>query len=712
MATLERIRSKSVFLIVIIGVALLAFIVGDALTNSRNLFGDHTTVAKIGDEKIDYHDYLNKREELSRRLEAARLQNPAQYANFDTQLLSQMAIDELTGTTLLDNAVSDAGIRTSPSQLRFYVMENPVNQEDLRTIITQLNQTGISVATPAQAYEVIFNPERNGMTKAQVEPFQRAWVAMEQKTAQMVGRNTYQRLLYGTIKANDLDKKALYDDYVSTRQMRMAYHPYGQLDEKEYPVSDAEIKAAYDAAKNEFRVDEPTKDISFIAVSIAPSAQDRQDAQRIADATMAALNDSTGAVPQSLRKEGVMTERKHMRLSDLPNGAVRTYLASARRDSAKMVTNNLRGFTAIRMTDRSMEVDSIQLNIIQVAGATLPGRVMARLNAGLSADSLASVFGQDSVMVQTEQWLPLYAKEGPTNALQAAQLDSLRAAQGRYVSLMSTPQGAVLAKIVRQSSPVEIVEYDEVTYALNPSTKTVNEERAKLEKFLLDNNTPAKMAENAAKAGYTLQNYQLTASSPAVPRVAGYNQYYPESRQVVRWVMMDGKPGQVSQVYESKDASAPTLYVAAVNSEFEDFIPVSDKQVRDALTLRVRRDKAGDALVKKYQGAGNTIEAVATAMNVEPREIPTFRFGRGSGVNDPKAMGRMAGSKADGRLTVIKGDNGVYAYQINGASTEAFPFNDAQYEQQYFQMVSPQLDVMLRGAKKLKNNAYKFEAGE
>ena len=52
MATLEKIRSKSVFLIVVIGVALLAFIIGDAITNSQNLLGDHTTVAKIGKEKI------------------------------------------------------------------------------------------------------------------------------------------------------------------------------------------------------------------------------------------------------------------------------------------------------------------------------------------------------------------------------------------------------------------------------------------------------------------------------------------------------------------------------------------------------------------------------------------------------------------------------------------------------------------------------------
>ncbi len=114
MATLEKIRSKGALLVIIIGVALLAFIVGDALTNSRNLFGDHTTVAKVGKEKIDYHEYQRKREELNHRLETARAQNPAQYANFDTQLLGQMAIDELIGTALLDRAVKRTGIRTAP----------------------------------------------------------------------------------------------------------------------------------------------------------------------------------------------------------------------------------------------------------------------------------------------------------------------------------------------------------------------------------------------------------------------------------------------------------------------------------------------------------------------------------------------------------------------------------------------------------------------
>lgn len=104
MATLEKIRSKSVFLIIVIGVALLAFIVGDALTNSRNIFGDQTTVAKVGSTKIDYTEYQQKREELNQQLEEMRRQNPAQADQFDTQLLPQLALDQLIQEKLIDEA--------------------------------------------------------------------------------------------------------------------------------------------------------------------------------------------------------------------------------------------------------------------------------------------------------------------------------------------------------------------------------------------------------------------------------------------------------------------------------------------------------------------------------------------------------------------------------------------------------------------------------
>ena len=712
MATLEKIRSKSVFLLVVIFVALLAFILGDAITNGRNLFGNHTTVAKVGGDKIDYLDYQRKREELSRQLEEARRQNPAQYANFVVQIMPQIALNQLITEKLLSEAVKNMGITTSPEMLRRYMLENPQPSAEQMAIVRQLQALNVNVTSMAQAHDVIFNPKRNNLTQAQVEPLQRAWLALENEASARLAEQTYAMLLSGAMQPNELDKKALYNDFIELSQVQLAFRPYGQLDEKEYPVSDAELKAAYDADKSRYKVEEPTKEISFLSVNIAPSEADRAAASKLAAATASALRDSAGTLTRDLRKEGIAVEKRTLRGSDLPGGALRTFVTSAPRDSVSVVSDNMRGFTVVKMGRKYTEVDSVQLNLVQVAGATLPDKVLARLNSGLAVDSLASVFKTDSVMAQTEQWITLYDNKGKTEQLPQSQIDSLKNAGGRYIKLMSTPEGALLAQLAKQSPAKEIYEYQVVEYALHPSAKTINDATEKLEKFLASNNTAAKFRENAGKEGYNLQTFALTQSSDAVPRMAGYNMYYPDSRQVVRWVMIDGKPGEVSKIYESKEAASPALYVAAVNSEYSDYVPLSNADVKRALTEQVRRSKAGDAEIKKYQGKASDIATLASAMGVEPRDLPQFRFSARSGVNDQKVMGQIAGSKSGKKVILEKGDDGIYGYVVNGNTKEDFKYDDATYQRQYQQLFQPNMEQMLRGSKKVENNAYKFEAGE
>lgn len=297
MATLEKIRSKSVFLIVVIGLALLAFIVGDALTNSRNIFGDQTTVAKVGSTKIDYTEYQRKREELNNQYEEARRRNPQQFANFDTQQLGEMALEQLIQQTVIDNAAKKAGVKSSANLLRYYMLENLGNPK-VQELMQSLQQSGLAAQTPAQAYDIIFNPKRNGLTEAQVEPMQRAWLAAEKETDQQIAEQIYQRLLAGTVKANDLDMKALYDDYVNTKSVDYAFLPFGNLNEKEYPVTDAELKAKYDEIKGRFAVDEETKEIGFISVTVTPSDKDIAAAKALADQTVAFMNKNAGPAEQ------------------------------------------------------------------------------------------------------------------------------------------------------------------------------------------------------------------------------------------------------------------------------------------------------------------------------------------------------------------------------------------------------------------------------
>jgi peptidyl-prolyl cis-trans isomerase D len=709
MATLEKIRSKSVFLIIVIGVALLAFIVGDAITNGSKLFGNQTTVAKVGKQKIDYTEYQRKRQELNNQLEEARRQNPQQYANFDTQILAQMALEQLVGEKLLDDAVDKAGVRSTGNQLRFYMLENPIN-EKINLVIRQLMASGVQVSTPAQAYEIIFNPKRNGLSDADMAPFQRQWLAVEEETKQMIARNTYQRLLYGTVKANELDKKSMYNDYVATADVEIAFKPFGQLDEKKYPVSASEINDRYKQERYRFEVMEPTKEVSFIAVNVVPSAADIKNAKALAQKAVKALRDST--LGKDMRREGVVVERRQLRASDISNAAIKSYVASAPADSVSLISETPRGFTIVKMGSRRAEVDSIQVNIVSVAGAALPAKVLATLNSGIVVDSIKSVYKTDSVTVQPKQWIQLFTAAGPTNAIEKGQLDTLMNAGGRYVELFKSNDGAVYAQVADKKAPVEVYEYEEISYDVKPSVRTVSDERAKLEKFLAANSTAAKFKANAAKAGYNVQEFDFTQSLPAVPRFQGMNQYYPDSRQVVRWVMIDGNKGDVSHIYESKDANAPALYAVAVDSEYEDFIPADNKKVKDLLTGEVRASKAGDAMVKQYQAKASSVASAAAAMGVQSSSSPAFRFGRNYSVSDPAVTGRISGTNPGAKVYVVKGADGVYAYRVKSRKNENFPYNADSYEQQYYQLVNPDMQGMLRGDRKIVNNVYKFEAGD
>jgi hypothetical protein len=66
MATLEKIRSKGVFLLIVVGLAMFAFIIGDFLNSSKTFFGEQKQkVGVIDGETVKYADFMNAVEQLS-----------------------------------------------------------------------------------------------------------------------------------------------------------------------------------------------------------------------------------------------------------------------------------------------------------------------------------------------------------------------------------------------------------------------------------------------------------------------------------------------------------------------------------------------------------------------------------------------------------------------------------------------------------------------
>ncbi len=712
MATLEKIRRKSVLLLIVIAVALLAFIVGDALTNSRNIFGNASTVAKVGGIKIDITEYQQKLSELNNQLEMQRRNNPGAVQDIDQQVLAQMAIDQLVQDKLMEQAVNKLGIKVTSDQLRYFMIENPQNQ-NVSALIYQMNQSGIGVRTPQEAYQAIFQPQSIGRAEAEMKPFRDQWIALENETRDMVAQYTYSQLLYRTIQANDLDKQLLAADYAIRVSTNYAYKEYGDLDPKKYPVSEAELKAAYNENKYMYKVDDVTKTIGVICVNVAPSAADINESRTLASGVAASLRKPGGTLSKEQKKTGVNYEKHSLRAADIANASIKDFVAAAPKDSLLFVTNDITGFQIIRMGNREETVDSIQIDLVQAVGQKLPKRVLASLNSGLSIDSVTKVFSADSTAVTKEQWIPLYTAQGKNEGIPQAYLDSLYKSEGAYVMLESSDQGAVIGRLVKKNAPVNVYNYEEYTYRLKPGQNTMADANQKLTNFLAANPNASKFMANAAKAGFNVSTVDVSQSTPALPEYDGMASYLPDSRQVMRWVMIDGEEGDVSRIYESSDPYAPKLYAVAIIDEFDEYLPINHRRVSKELTEKVRNDKAGDQLIAQYGNKGQSVAQISRALGVTPKTTDTHfnPFNRG-GINDNDVVGAIVGTKPGSKARMVKGKNGVYVFEVVSVGKDNVPYDEQMILQQYQGFINPDLVKMLLGKQKVKNNIYKFEAGK
>ncbi|WP_301752696.1 SurA N-terminal domain-containing protein, partial [uncultured Muribaculum sp.] len=198
MATLEKIRSKSTLLLIVVGAALLAFIIGDFFTSGRTLFGTGTTIAKVGKEKIDI-------QEFQRRYEEVNQQYQQQNTKMDPAALQQYVLNQMIQERLINKEIEDLGIEVTDNELSKAMLGPNAHY----AMIQFAQQMGFQ--SPDQLYDVAFNPTKYNVPADQAQQIQALWLRQEQQMAEMLKQQKLQYLLASSIVANDLDAKAFYD---------------------------------------------------------------------------------------------------------------------------------------------------------------------------------------------------------------------------------------------------------------------------------------------------------------------------------------------------------------------------------------------------------------------------------------------------------------------------------------------------------------------
>ncbi|MDE6418797.1 MAG: SurA N-terminal domain-containing protein, partial [Duncaniella sp.] len=281
MATLEKIRSKSVLLLIIVGAALLAFIIGDFFTSGRTLFGTGTTLATAGDQKVNI-------QEFQRRVQAAQQQDQQAGRHTDAAQLQQQVLNSMIAEKLFDAEAKRLGLTVTDDELT----EMMVGKNS--AYVDRMIQQQLGLPDAATAHDMAYNPTKYNLPQEQAYQLQQYWVELENNVEQMLLQQKFQNLFNGVLAANDLDAKAAWDDLASTATVLYAKKDLSTLPDADFKADDADIQKLYDSEKASYRLSEPTRLVNYIAVNILPSQEDNLAGQQAVEAALLALNSNEG----------------------------------------------------------------------------------------------------------------------------------------------------------------------------------------------------------------------------------------------------------------------------------------------------------------------------------------------------------------------------------------------------------------------------------
>lgn len=654
MATLEKIRQLKLLLAIVIGGALLAFIIEVGVEALGRMRGN-SSAAEVGSEKIDIMKFQQRVER-----EAANDQQNNQQV--DAASRQQQVLDEMINEELLRQEYEKLGIYVSDRE----ISELTIGKNPAPTVMQFAQQAGAQ--SPAELYDFITNPKKQGVEEAQVAELKQQWVSMTEDLAKQYQFAKLQNLLAGCMQANDLDRAQMAEESATTNIVTFAKKDYASLADDKYPVSDAELKAEWEKMKPMFKIDEDVRRVHYIAVNIEPNAEDIAAANKIADAAYIALQKGRGV--DSVRVLGTVKIDTAMTLKENMPMKVRDFFAAAevgttRRDST--VGNH---HVMYKLINKQMSLDSVKLDYVVVqADAKTQQTVLGQLNSGKSLDDIKKAYPQ-KVDGKMGDWQRMYTTpDSLKNKVDAATV-------GNYFVYTSNEQFATLLRVSEKKPAKMFYTLATVSYDAFASTKTSEGLRDKFQNFLNSNKTLKGFEENAAKAGFNAVEVLIT---PSTPQIAGIK----DSRKAIKWAF-DSKKGEVSPIFSDNN---DVMIAVAVDDIYKDYLPYDFPQGKEMLTQRVRNQKKGDDLMKQYNGKAKDLNGYAALMGVQVDTARVVFAGNGDPKmgNEPGIIGRIAVAKQGALQGPWKGENAVFVYQVVNQEKEERKPSKEELDQRYAQ---------------------------
>lgn len=670
MATLQTIRSKGPLLVIVIGLALFAFIAGDAWKILQPHQGKQD-VGEVNGKTLSAQEYQQMVDELS---EVIKLTNGLNSLNEDqlTNIKDQVWNTYVTNEVIANEA-KKLGLQVTKAELQAVI--NAGSHPLLMQTPFRNPQTGAFDKDMLKKFLVDYaNLDANKMPAQYVEYYQKMgnfWNFIEKTLSETLLAEKYQNLIGKSLISNPVAAEDAFNARTEQTDMLLAAVPYSSISDSTITVSKEEIKKLYDSKKESFKQPVETRNIKYVDVRVVPSDADRKAVQEEVTEYTNQLISTTKDYVSFVRSTGSTIAYSDIPVSKsaLPNDvASRLDSTSVNEVYGPYYNQTDDSYNAFKIVAKVSAPDSIQFRQIQVYADTdektteLADSIYNALKAGADFAEVAKKYAQTGEAT----WINARGWEGTTvDADNATLINALIEQPVSEISNLKIGQSNIILQVMNKKQMQDKYKVAIVKCPVEFSKETYNDTYNKFSQFVAQSTTIEALEKNAEENGYTvLPRMNFRSDEHYVGGVKS-------TREALKWVF-DAKEGEVSPLYECGE-NDHLMVVALETINPAGYTNIN--QVSDMLRSEIIRDKKAEKIMAEMKGF-NTLAQVKGMKDAVSDSVKHVTFSAPAYISVTRAsepvISAVASKTAVNTTSApIKGNAGVYMIQVYNKNKNA-----------------------------------------